>query len=107
MPLFVAIRHLTFTSCHMWATSAISDIRYWCLKGQSSEILIPFLIYLDRPLRENKTLRALIFLKGSQDFKSEVAFLAWLRRNYFGKIIFFRSFFINSRNLFRIIFLPG
>jgi hypothetical protein len=62
---------------------------------------------MDGPTHKYKPIRVLKFFEGPQDFTSEMAFLVRLRRNYLGKIIFSGIFFINSRNLFRSIFLTG
>ncbi len=77
------------------------------LKGQSSEILIPFLDlqYMDRPAHEYKPLRVLKFFKGPKDFTSEMAFLVRLRRNYLGKIIFFGNFLKIAETYFGVFFL--
>jgi hypothetical protein len=55
-----------------------------------------------RPANEYKPIRVLKFLKGPQDFTSEMAFLVRLRRNYFGKIIFFGIFFKIAETYFGV-----
>ncbi len=67
------------------------------LKGQSSEILIPFFTYIDGPTHKYKPLRVLKFFEGPQDFTSEMSFLVRLRRIYLEKIIFFGNFFYKQQ----------
>jgi hypothetical protein len=60
---------------------------------------------MDRPAHEYKLLRVLKFCKDPQDFTSEMAFLVWLRRNYFGKMIFFGNFLLIAETYFGVFFL--
>jgi hypothetical protein len=68
--------HLTGLSCSLQnlPVAFLAEKRSNILKGQSSEILIHFFLYMDGPMHEYKTLRALKFFKGSKDFRSEMAF---------------------------------
>jgi hypothetical protein len=59
---------------------------------------------MDRPIHEYKPLRVFKVCKGLQDFKSEMVFLAQLRRNYFGKIIFLGNFFKEQKPLWKYFF---
>ncbi len=62
------------------------------LKGQSSEILILFLTYIDRARPEYEPLLILKFFRGPHDFRSKKIFFTQFRRNPFGKIKFFGIF---------------
>jgi hypothetical protein len=62
------------------------------------------LTYIDRPRPEYEPLLILKFFGNSHDFTTNTAFFARLRRNPFGKIIFFGKFFLIAEIYFGIFF---
>jgi hypothetical protein len=64
----------------------------YTLKGPSSEILILFLAFMERPCPEHEPLPVFEFFCGFLDFGSYIAFSAQFIRFHLGKILFFETF---------------
>ncbi len=60
---------------------------------------------MGRPRHEYEPLLVFKFFKGPEDLRSGIAFFAWLRRDYLGKMVFFGNFFKIAETHFGIFFL--
>ncbi len=76
----------------IYITSKIASTSKKFLKGQSSNILIPFLTNMDRPRPDKELLLILTFFRGPHDFKTRKIFFTVFRRNPYRKMLIFRQF---------------
>ncbi len=94
-----------FIAIRIRVNTLTATISWTGLKGTvQRDFNFIFFTYIDRPRPEYEPLLIFKFFRNPHDFTTSTDFFARLRRNSFGKIIFFGKFFLIAEIYFGIFF---